>query len=356
MNTAINNSDKNMSICIPRAFENISENRVRNVFDKLGIFTIDRVDVVLRKNEKGESYKRFFVHVKDWAQTSDAQKAKERLLAGKELKVVYDDPWFWKVGLNTWAPKQQQQPLLNDRKPRIRIEFDEETDKNVRAATNLLSNISLEERDRRPYSERRLDPAYCDQDVKQGFRDRRLPKENRDIKSRYGSPVIREDQRIKITPENVEKYIGSQIVFKNREGNENTTVILGVSKNKKTIHVDFPELQNNLQIVTRNVFLKKEATKLIEPVITAPKPQEKPAFVMNPDIRLMVATYHGIGRDDVTEELYKNTSQFVRDLRQDDMDRQHDEDAELGLKPLNYKAAPAIPPKRNRGKILEEKN
>ena len=67
----------------------------------------------------------------------------------------------------------------------------------------------------------------------------------------------------------------------------------------------------------------------------------------------MVATYHWIGRDDVTEELYKNTSLFVRDLRQDDMDRQHDEDAELGIKPLNYSAAPVNPPKRNRGKILE---
>jgi hypothetical protein len=181
------NSDKNvsnvngtMSLCIPRAFENISEARVRTVFEKLNIFTIDRVDVVLRKNEKGESYKRFFVHIKEWAQTSDAQKAKERLLTGKELKIVYDDPWFWKVGLNTWAPKPQQ-PLLNDRKPRIRIDFDEDqADKNVNAATTFLSNLSLEERDRRPYSERRLDPAYCEQDVNQGFRDRRLSNEKKE--------------------------------------------------------------------------------------------------------------------------------------------------------------------------------
>jgi hypothetical protein len=263
-----------MSICIPRAFENISEARVRNVFDKLGIFTIDRVDVVLRKNEKGESYKRFFVHIKDWAQTSDAQKAKERLLTGKELKIVYDDPWFWKVGLNTWAPKQQQ-PLLNDRKPRIRIEFDEEeANKNIKAAANLLSNLSLEERDRRPYSQRRLDPAYCEQDVKQGFRDRRL---------------LKKEEKPNLKP----------------------------TKNVQVVEV------------------------------------KKPAFLMNPDIRLMVATYHGIGRDEVTEELYKNTSQFVRDLRQDDMDRQKDEDSEHGVKPLNYSAAPAIPPKRNRGKIVE---
>lgn len=298
----MNTADKNMSLCIPRAFENISEARVRTVFEKLSIFTIDRVDSVLRKNEKGESYKRFFVHIKEWAQTSDAQKAKERLIAGKELKIVYDDPWFWKVSLNTWTPKpQQQQPLLNDRKPRIRLEFEEEADqgdKNANAAATLLSNISLEERDRRPYSERRLDPAYCEQDVKQGFKDRRISKENKDKRvSRF-------------TPRN-----------------ESRT--------------------NNAPIVTQS------KPSIVKPVINTPKPPKPVIQVMNPDIRLMVATYLGIGRDEVTEEQYKNNAQFVRDLRQDDMDKQKDEDAELGIKPLNYSAAPIEPPKRKRGKIIQ---
>jgi hypothetical protein len=104
----------------------------------------------------------------------------------------------------------------------------------------------------------------------------------------------------------------------------------------------------------------------VKPVITQPKPQkpaeqEKPVvevkktseFKMNPDIRLMVATYLGIGRDEVTEEQYKNNAQFVRDLRQDDMDKQKDEDAELGKKPLDYSSLPAEPPKRKQRKILE---
>jgi hypothetical protein len=324
MSTAMNNCDKNMSLCIPRAFENISDARVRTVFEKLDIFTIDRVDFVLRKNEKGDAYKRFFIHIKEWRQTSDAQKAKERLLSGKELKIVYDDPWFWKVGLNTWAPKpQQQKPLLNDRKPRIRIEFDEDQgDKNVKAATNFLSNLSLEERDRRPYSERRLDPAYCEQDVKQGFRDRRELKENKDKRvSRF-------------TPRSPSS---------------------SPPRTKPIITTPKPQI------------VKEEQKIAVEkPVITTPKPQKpviqevkpviqevKSEFKMNPDIRLMVATFHGIGRDEVTEELYKNTSQFVRDLRQDDMDRQKDEDAELGKKPLNYSGLPAEPPKRKRGKIVE---
>ena len=308
-----NSSDKNMSnvngtmsLCIPRAFENISEARVRTVFEKLSIFTIDRVDVVLRKNEKGESYKRFFVHIKEWKQTSDAQKAKERLIAGKELKIVYDDPWFWKVGLNTWTPKpQQQQPLLNDRKPKIRIEFDDQDTKNTNAATTFLSNLSLEERDRRPYSERRLDPVYCDQDVKQGFKDRRLSKENR--VSRF-------------TPRNEPRTKSY------------------VKEEQKPVEVVKPIINT---------------PKPPKPVITSPTPPKPTEIKMNPDIRLMVATYLGIGRDEVTEEQYKNNAQFVRDLRQDDMDKQKDEDAELGIKPLNYSSLPAQPPKRTRGKILE---
>ena len=326
MNTAINNSDKNMSLCIPRAFENISEARVRTVFEKLDIFTIDRVDVVLRKNEKGESYKRFFVHIKEWKQTSDAQKAKERLIAGKELKIVYDDPWFWKVSLNTWTPKPQpQQPLLNDRKSRIRLEFEEEADqgdKNANAAATLLSNISLEERDRRPYSERRLDPAYCEQDVKQGFKDRRLPKENKDKRvSRF-------------TPRNESRTNNAPIVTESKP--PIVKPVINTPKPSKPV-----------------VQLVEEKPVAIAVVVAPVVEVKKSTFVMNSDIRLMVATYLGIGRDEVTEEQYKNNAQFVRDLRQDDMDKQKDEDAEQGIKPLNYGDAALNQPKRKQRKIVE---
>ena len=181
MNTTINTSSA-MSICIPRAFANITEARVRKVFDALHIFQIDHIDMVQRKNEKGELFQRIFVHIKEWSKTAEADKARERLCSGKELKIVYDDPWFWKVALNTWTPKPQV-VFKNDRKPRIRIDFDEDNEtKNIDAATNLLSNMSLnndQKDDRRPYSERRLNAEYCEQDVKSGFKDRRKPRDDR---------------------------------------------------------------------------------------------------------------------------------------------------------------------------------
>jgi len=337
MNTAI---DKNMSICIPRAFENISEARVRSVFEKLDIFTIDRVDVVLRKNEKGDTYKRFFVHIKDWAQTSDAQKAKERLIAGKELKIVYDEPWFWKVGLNTWTPKPQpQQPLLHDRKPRIRLDFEDDQDtKNANAATNLLSNLSLEERDRRPYSERRIDPAYCEQDVKQGFRDRRDDRRDDYRRDDYRRDDYRRDD-----------YRRDDYRRDDRRDDRRPSRFTPRSpsrsppRNEKPV-VNTPKPQKPVVVAPQ------------KPVVVAPVEVKKSTYVMNPDIRLMVATFLGIGRDEVTEEQYKNNAQFVRDLRQDDMDKQKDEDEKNGIKPLNYSTLPAEPPKRKRGQIVNGAN
>jgi hypothetical protein len=190
-NSASNSSA--MSICIPRAFENITEARVAKVFEALNIFEIARIDMVKRVNEKGEKFQRIFVHIKDWFKTADALKARERLLAGKELKIVYDDPWFWKVSLNTWAPKPKTPVVAYDRKPKIRIDFDEEDNrqKNSDAAASLLSE-PIRKEDNRPYRERRVDPVYCEQDVKQGFRDRREP---RDRESRDREPRDNRDSR-----------------------------------------------------------------------------------------------------------------------------------------------------------------
>ena len=122
------NTDAELSLCIPRVFANIDEKRVRSVIEQL-LGKISRVDIIERTNEKGEKYKRVFVHFDHWFETADAQTAKSRLIEGKEIKIVYDDPWFWKVSANKVSvnarPKQRinlQQPTA---KPPPRLEFDE---------------------------------------------------------------------------------------------------------------------------------------------------------------------------------------------------------------------------------------
>jgi hypothetical protein len=382
MQSTINNSEnyKNksseagMSICIPRAFANINEARVRKVFDKLGIFRIARVDMIQRKNEKGDAYQRIFVHIQDWTETADAQKARDRLLAGKELKIVYDDPWFWKASLNNWAPKPKPETTVYDRKPRIRLEFEDQDAANTDAAAELMSSLTLEDRDRRPYAERRVDPVYCEQDVKSGFRDRREPRdrEPRDREPRDREPRKQRESRFtprspSRSPPRDDRRTDDRRRDDRRRDDRRTDDYRRDDRRRDEPRRDDrrrdePKIEQKFEKpVIKTPKPKKPAEK---PVVVAPvvveKPAEKPVvvvapkIVMNPDIRLMVATFLGIGRDEVTEEQYKNNAQFVRDLRQDDMDRQKDEDAAAGIKPLDYSGVPAALPKRKTRKVLVE--
>jgi hypothetical protein len=114
-----------ISLCIPRVFVNIDEKRVRAVFEQL-LGKIYRVDIIERANEKGEKYKRVFVHFEYWYNTEEAQKAKARLEEGKELKIVYDDPWFWKVSINkvNTRPRQRINLLSKPKPSNPRIDFE----------------------------------------------------------------------------------------------------------------------------------------------------------------------------------------------------------------------------------------
>ena len=124
------NTDAELSLCIPRVFANIDEKRVRSVIEQL-LGKISRVDIIERTNEKGEKYKRVFVHFDHWFETADAQTAKSRLIEGKEIKIVYDDPWFWKVSANKVSvntrPKQRINLQQPNAKPAPRLEFEEDT-------------------------------------------------------------------------------------------------------------------------------------------------------------------------------------------------------------------------------------
>ena len=88
------------SLCIPRVFPNITWQRVKDALEDVGLGEIDRVDMVNKKNEKGESFKRVFVHFKHWATTPEATAAREMVLGGEMFQVTYDDPWFWKIGMS----------------------------------------------------------------------------------------------------------------------------------------------------------------------------------------------------------------------------------------------------------------
>ena len=65
---------------------------------------------------------------------------------------------------------------------------------------------------------------------------------------------------IRLTPDNVRYYTDYQILFKSR-GKYIVKIILESSKSGKSIKIDHPDLQNSLQIVSREVYVILDSDK-----------------------------------------------------------------------------------------------
>jgi len=105
-------ASKGVSLCIPRVFANISWYRIKQVFIALNWGYVERVDVI-----PSGGTKRAFVHFAPGRFT--ATKVLEALSAGKQVKIVYDEPWYWQVSLSR-SPKPEQAP---ERKQRPKVEI-----------------------------------------------------------------------------------------------------------------------------------------------------------------------------------------------------------------------------------------
>lgn len=113
----VDNSDpaKGISICIPRIFNNIGWRRVKQVMISCDWGYVERVDIIPQNG-----YKRAFIHfaANRWnTRNPRAMEVLKALKAGDEVKIVYDDPWYWKIGLSrsakpAEAPKPKARPQV----------------------------------------------------------------------------------------------------------------------------------------------------------------------------------------------------------------------------------------------------
>ena len=103
-------NSKGVSLCIPRVFSNIGWRRIKRVFIALNWGFVDRVDVIPSGGNK-----RAFVHFAPGKFTADT--VLTALCEGKQVKVVYDEPWYWNIALSRSkkpdeAPKPAQRPQV----------------------------------------------------------------------------------------------------------------------------------------------------------------------------------------------------------------------------------------------------
>ena len=67
--------------------------------------------MVPKTNERGESYYKVFIHFKMWNNIKNpmAKATRDKLLAGEEIKIVYNAPWFWKC-----TASRVEKPVFRD--------------------------------------------------------------------------------------------------------------------------------------------------------------------------------------------------------------------------------------------------
>ena len=63
--------------------------------------------MVSKLNKDGQPIKRVFVHFKPGAWDNQPD-MRESLINGKEVKIVYDDPWYWKCLANTGTKRESR--------------------------------------------------------------------------------------------------------------------------------------------------------------------------------------------------------------------------------------------------------
>jgi hypothetical protein len=150
------NTMTGVSLCIPRVFKNIGFRRIKRAMIACQWGFVERVDVV-----PAGKFKRAFIHFAPGKWNNRSAEARDVLAAlqsGQQIKVVYDEPWFWLIGVShvakpAEAPKPPPRPTVQimtkavksvDEKTEkaevadILVEMSESVDEKVVAANTLV--------------------------------------------------------------------------------------------------------------------------------------------------------------------------------------------------------------------------
>ena len=141
------------SICIPRTFTTIrgeqTKRAVFNTFRDLRIGHIERIDTVHKTDQKGERYCTVYIHLKWNMSNALARETRQKLLDGNDIKVVYDEPWFWKCTMSNMEKPDDRNDHRAHATSRPRIDLGD----GVRA---LSRDPRTDEAEREHHDERQL--------------------------------------------------------------------------------------------------------------------------------------------------------------------------------------------------------
>ena len=88
------------NICIPNAPMRTTKSQVENIFKKLNWGVIKRIRIYYKN-----TYNQIFIDFTVWnTNNPKTEDIRNKLLDGKTIRVIYNEPWFWKCYKNRFAP------------------------------------------------------------------------------------------------------------------------------------------------------------------------------------------------------------------------------------------------------------
>ncbi len=110
------------TLCIPRALSDfcrgsaLTKGDVARTFEQLNIGKIGAIQI---EDSEDPKFCRIFVHFVEWYRTPLANKARDRVLQGETIKVVYYKDNFWKAMKSKFDELKPDKNRSNNNKPRL---------------------------------------------------------------------------------------------------------------------------------------------------------------------------------------------------------------------------------------------
>uniref|UniRef100_A0A6C0DH62 RRM domain-containing protein n=1 Tax=viral metagenome TaxID=1070528 RepID=A0A6C0DH62_9ZZZZ len=87
------------NLCIPRVNTFVTKEQVFEIINKYSFGSIEKIDVIKKRgvNKNNDYSNMVFIYFNKWNDNALAKSVKNRLMSGKDIKIIYDDPWYWKI-------------------------------------------------------------------------------------------------------------------------------------------------------------------------------------------------------------------------------------------------------------------
>jgi hypothetical protein len=124
------------SIFISHVFPNKAEMVYETFAELFGADYIDDVDVVTH-DLNGQEICRAYVHFKSWPTDHKFQRLRSRLMAGETVKVIYEEPWYWKCVASKLPRITSKGSMTSPPKKRIVLDEPFETVYSVKSSSQM---------------------------------------------------------------------------------------------------------------------------------------------------------------------------------------------------------------------------